>query len=59
MAILDTAIDAVELDVPGDGGWGYDDTDTYPVQSILAPGAFVLGSIGLSFISWLRRRRTL
>jgi len=43
----------------GDGGWSLDDTDTYPVQSIPVPSAFVLGGIGLSLISWLRRRRTL
>jgi hypothetical protein len=43
----------------GDSGWGYDTTDNNPVQSIPAPGAFILGSIGLGFTNWLRRRKTL
>ena len=44
----------------GNGGPGNDNMmDTCPVQIIPAPGALVLGAIGLSFVSWLRRSRTL
>jgi hypothetical protein len=40
----------------GDGGCGIDYTDTGPPRPTPAPGAFVLGSVGLAFAGWLGKR---
>lgn len=51
--------ESVTLDVSDDGDGYIIDYSAIAVTVIPAPGAILLGSIGIGLVGWLRRRRTL
>lgn len=59
-----TASDIAYVTAEGDSisysdNWALDNLKYEPNEAIPAPGAIFLGSIGVGFVGWLKRRRTL
>jgi hypothetical protein len=59
VGLANDGISYAVLSTSGNYDWIMIDNFKFTPTTIPAPGAILLGSIGVGFVSWLRRRRTL